>query len=130
MLEILTRISEGHGAEGDVELLEDMALIIKDSSLCALGQTAPNPVLTTIKFFRDEYDAHIRDKRCPAHSCSSLLMYQIDPEVCTGCGLCKKNCPQEAISGERKQPHQIDQDLCIKCGLCFDVCKFGAVIRA
>ena len=130
MLEILTRITEGEGKEGDVELLEDMAATIKDSSLCALGQTAPNPVLTTIKFFRDEYDAHIRDRRCPAHACKSLFVYQITPEACKGCGLCKKNCPQEAISGERKEPHEIDQDLCIKCGVCFNVCKFGAVVKA
>ncbi len=130
MLEILNRITEGNGVEGDVELLADMAAIIKDSSLCALGQTAPNPVLTTINFFRDEYDAHIRDKRCPACSCKSLIGYQINPEACKGCGLCKKNCPQEAISGERKQPHEIDPSKCIKCGVCFDVCRFDAVVRA
>lgn len=130
MLETLTRISEGRGAEGDVEQLSDMAEIIKDSSLCALGQTAPNPVLTTIKFFRNEYDSHIRDRCCPARVCSSLLTYQIDPELCKGCGLCAKNCPQEAISGERKEPHEISQDLCIKCGLCFEVCPFEAVVRA
>jgi len=129
MLEILTRITEGEGREGDVDLLADMAETIKDSSLCALGQTAPNPVLTTIKFFRDEYEAHIKDKRCPAHVCRSLFLYQIDPEACKGCGLCMKNCPQEAISGERRQPHEINQDLCIRCGLCFDVCKFGAVVK-
>jgi len=129
ILEILTRIVEGEGKEGDVELLEDMAATIRDSSVCALGRTAPNPVLTTIRFFRDEYDAHIRDKRCPAHACKSLFMYQIDAEACKGCTLCAKNCPQEAISGERKEPHEIDQDLCIKCGVCFDVCKFGAVVK-
>lgn len=130
MLETLTRISEGRGAEGDVDQLIDMAEIIKDSSLCALGQTAPNPVLTTIKFFRNEYESHIRDRCCPARVCSNLLTYQIDPELCKGCGLCAKNCPQEAISGERKEPHEIDQDLCIKCGLCFEVCPFEAVVRA
>lgn len=130
MLETLTRISEGRGAEGDVDQLIDMAEIIKDSSLCALGQTAPNPVLTTIKFFRNEYEAHIRDRCCPARVCSNLLTYQIDPELCKGCGLCAKNCPQEAISGERKEPHEINQDLCIKCGLCFEVCPFEAVVRA
>jgi len=129
MLEILTRITEGDGKEGDVELLFEMANIIKDSSLCALGQTAPNPVLTTIKFFRDEYDCHINEKRCPAGACCSLLSYAIDAELCRGCGLCKKNCPQEAISGERKEPHEIDPDLCVKCGICFDVCPFGAVIK-
>jgi NADH-quinone oxidoreductase subunit F len=130
MLETLTRISEGRGAEGDVDQLIDMAEIIKDSSLCALGQTAPNPVLTTIKFFRNEYESHIRDRCCPARVCSNLLIYQIDQELCKGCGLCAKNCPQEAISGERKEPHEINQDLCIKCGLCFEVCPFEAVVRA
>jgi NADH:ubiquinone oxidoreductase subunit F (NADH-binding)/(2Fe-2S) ferredoxin len=129
MLEILTRITEGEGKDGDVDLLTDMAETIKDSSLCALGQTAPNPVLTTINFFRDEYEAHIRDKRCPAHECKSLFAYQIDAEACRGCGLCMRNCPQEAISGERKEPHEIDQDLCVRCGVCFDVCKFGAVVK-
>lgn len=130
MMEILDRIAEGKGKEGDVESLIDMAAAIKDSALCALGQTAPNPVLTTIKFFRDEYESHIRDKCCPAKVCPDLLSYRIDPEACKGCGLCKKNCPQEAISGERKQSHEIDPDLCIKCGICFDVCPFGAVIKA
>ena len=130
MLEILERITHGDGQEGDVELLQDMAATIKDSSLCALGQTAPNPVLTTTRFFRDEYDAHIRDKRCPAHSCKSLFIYQIDPEACKGCRLCAKNCPQEAISGERKEPHVIDQELCVKCGICFEVCPFDAVVKA
>ena len=130
MLEILERITNGEGKEGDVELLIDMAATIKDSSLCALGQTAPNPVLTTIEFFRDEYDAHIRDKTCPACSCKALIGYQIDLEACKGCGLCKKNCPQDAISGERKEPHRIDPDRCIKCGVCFDVCPFGAVVKA
>lgn len=130
MLEILIRITHGDGQEGDIELLEDMAVTIKDSSLCALGQTAPNPVLTTIKHFRDEYDAHIRDKSCPACSCKSLFGYQIDMEACKGCGLCAKNCPQEVISGERKEPYEIDQAGCIRCGICFEVCPFDAVVRA
>jgi len=130
MLEILTRITKGAGKEGDVELLLDMADTIRDSSLCALGQTAPNSVLTTVKFFRDEYDAHIRDKRCPAGACKSLLTYEIDAEACKGCGLCAKNCPQEVISGERKEPHEIDQEGCIKCGVCLEVCPFDAVVRA
>jgi NADH-quinone oxidoreductase subunit F/NADP-reducing hydrogenase subunit HndC len=130
MLEILDRIIEGMGQESDMELLAEMAGTIKDSSLCALGQTAPNPVLTTIRFFRNEYEAHINSKYCPAHVCTSLFVYQIDAEECKGCGLCKKNCPQNAIAGERKQAHIIDQTLCVKCGLCIDVCPFNAVVKA
>jgi len=130
MLEILERIVKGIGEESDMELLAEMAGIIKDSSLCALGQTAPNPVLTTIRFFRNEYEAHINSKYCPAHVCTSLFAYQIDGEECKGCGLCKKNCPQNAIAGERKQAHIIDQALCIKCGLCMDVCPFNAIVKA
>lgn len=130
MLEILDRIIEGMGQESDMELLAEMAGIIKDSSLCALGQTAPNPVLTTIRFFRNEYEAHINSKYCPAHVCTSLFVYQIDAEECKGCGLCKKNCPQNAIAGERKQAHTIDQTLCVKCGLCIDVCPFNAIVKA
>ena len=130
MLEILTRITEGKGEEGDVELLAEMAAMIKDSSLCALGQTAPNPVLTTLNFFGDEYVAHIRDKYCPAHVCQELFVYQIDAQACKGCGVCMRGCPQNAISGEKKQPHLIDQELCIKCGLCFDACPFGAITKA
>lgn len=127
MLEILTRITEGEGKEGDIERLEELAYQIKDSSLCGLGQTAPNPVLTTIKYFRDEYEAHIRDKKCPALVCKKLITYTIIPEKCTGCTVCAKNCPTNAISGERKQIHFIDQDKCIRCGLCFSKCKFDAI---
>ncbi len=127
MLEILTRITEGQGKEGDVELLEELCLAIKDGALCGLGQTAPNPVLTTIKYFRDEYDAHILDKKCPAHSCAALTKYIIDPEKCKGCTMCSKKCPTGAISGEKKQPHVIDRTMCIGCGSCAAVCKFGAV---
>jgi len=127
MLEILTRISEGDGEDGDIEFLEEISYKIKESSLCGLGQTAPNPVLTTIKYFRDEYEAHIRDKKCPAKVCKKLLTYVVDEENCTGCTVCAKNCPVDAISGERKELHFIDQELCIKCGLCYTKCKFDAI---
>ncbi len=127
MLEILTRITEGEGKEGDIEMLEDLAETIKDSSLCGLGQTAPNPVLTTIKYFRDEYEAHIRDKKCPAISCKKLLTYTVIDENCTGCMACIKGCPVDAIEGEKKQVHKIIQDLCIQCGVCFTRCKFEAI---
>lgn len=127
MLEILTRITEGEGKEGDIELLEELAEKIKTSSLCGLGQTAPNPVLTTIKYFRDEYEAHIKDKKCPAKSCKKLLIYTVDAEKCTGCTVCAKNCPTDAIIGERKEVHIINQDLCIQCGMCFSKCKFDAI---
>ncbi|MBQ3147235.1 MAG: NADH-quinone oxidoreductase subunit NuoF [Oscillospiraceae bacterium] len=127
MLEILTRITEGEGKEGDVELLEELCLGIKDGALCGLGQTAPNPVLTTIKYFRDEYDAHIRDKKCPAKYCQGLVKYVIDAEKCKGCTMCAKKCPAAAISGEKKQPHVIDRNLCIGCGSCVATCKFGAI---
>ncbi|MEA3448790.1 MAG: NADH-quinone oxidoreductase subunit NuoF [Bacteroidota bacterium] len=127
MREILTRITEGHGEEGDIEKLEEIAHQVKANSLCGLGQTAPNPVLTTIKYFRDEYDAHIRDKKCPAKVCTSLITYEVDPEKCTGCTVCAKNCPVDAISGERKEVHYIDQDKCIKCGVCYSKCNFDAI---
>ncbi len=127
MLNILTDITQGRGTEGDIELLEQMARRIADASLCALGQTAPNPVLTTIRHFRDEYEAHINEKRCPAHECKELIGYSIDAEKCTGCTLCFRNCPVNAISGERKQPHKIDPEICIKCGMCRTVCRFSAV---
>ncbi len=127
MLEILTRITEGEGEEGDIELLEDLAATIKDASLCGLGQTAPNPVLTTIKYFKDEYEAHIRDKKCPAISCKKLLNYEVIPEKCTGCMVCAKGCPVDAIEGEKKKVHFIHQDICTKCGLCFTKCNFDAI---
>lgn len=127
MLEILTRITEGEGREGDIELLEELAYQIKDNSLCGLGQTAPNPVLTTIKYFRDEYEAHIKDKKCPAKVCKKCITYEVDPEKCTGCMVCKINCPVDAIEGEKKQIHFIHQDICIKCGLCYTKCNFDAI---
>ncbi|MEA3316376.1 MAG: NADH-quinone oxidoreductase subunit NuoF [Bacteroidota bacterium] len=127
MLEILTRITEGDGEEGDIEKLEELAYQIKDNSLCGLGQTAPNPVLTTIKYFRDEYEAHIKDKHCPALSCKKLVTYSVDADKCTGCTICAVNCPVNAISGERKGIHFINQDQCIKCGVCYSKCPFGAI---
>ena len=128
MHEILTRITEGKGKEGDVELLQDLCNGIKAGALCGLGQTAPNPVLTTIRYFRDEYDAHIREARCPAHECAALKKFSIDPAKCKGCTMCARKCPVGAISGTVKQPHAIDQSKCIKCGQCHTVCKFGAVV--
>ena len=129
MLEILTRITKGEGQAEDIDKLTELARQIKEASLCGLGQTAPNPVLTTIRYYRDEYDAHINEKRCPAANCSALVTFMIDPEKCTGCMACAKNCPVEAISGERKKPHVIDNDKCVKCGKCITSCNFGAVYK-
>jgi NADH:ubiquinone oxidoreductase subunit F (NADH-binding)/(2Fe-2S) ferredoxin len=127
MHQILDEITHGRGREGDIEMLEGLSQAIKDASLCALGRTAPNPVLTTIRYFRDEYEAHIKDKRCPAGVCTDLIRYFIIPENCTGCMVCLRNCPEEAISGEKQEVHVIDQDKCIRCGICREVCKFDAV---
>jgi len=128
MLDILTRICDGEGREGDVELLEDVGKLTKEASLCGLGGTAPNPVLTTIRYFRDEYDAHVVDKKCPAGVCKALIQYSISAEKCTGCGVCDQQCPEQCISGQDKDPRVIDQDKCIQCGVCRDVCRYDAVI--
>ena len=128
MLEVLARITIGEGKDGDIELLEELAIKIKDGSMCGLGQTAPNPVLTTIKYFRNEYEDHIYKKKCTAHACKELLTFTIT-DKCIGCTLCSKKCPVNAITGEVKKMHVINQDLCIKCGKCEEVCKFNAIIR-
>ena len=127
LLEILTKICNGQGEEKDLEFLEELGLAVKNASLCGLGQTLPNPVLSTLKYFKDEYMAHIKDKKCPAGVCKALITYSIDPDKCTGCTLCAKQCPQDVISGERKEAHVIDQSNCIKCGACLEACKFNAV---
>ena len=127
MLDVLTGIVEGKGGDGDIELLEELSGVLKEASLCGLGKTAANPVLSTIRYFRDEYEAHIKDKRCPAGACRALITFSIDEEKCVGCGACAKACPQDAITGKKKQPHKIDADRCIKCGICRTVCKFEAI---
>ena len=129
LLEILERITKGEGKDGDVELLEELCIAVKDGALCGLGQTAPNPVLTTIKYFRDEYEAHIQNKKCPAGECSDLITYTVNAEKCKGCTLCARNCPVGAISGEVKQPHVIDVNKCIKCGKCSSSCRFDAIVK-
>jgi len=127
MLDVLTRICNGEGREGDIELLEELGKMLQKFSLCGLGTSAPNPVLTNLLFFRDEYEAHIKDKKCPAGVCKPLFHYVIDEEACTGCTLCAKKCPQDAVSGKKKETHHIDQEKCIKCGICYDGCKFNAI---
>jgi NADH:ubiquinone oxidoreductase subunit F (NADH-binding)/(2Fe-2S) ferredoxin/ferredoxin len=129
MLKVLTNISKGKGKEGDIELLEELSQVTRDASLCALGRTAANPVLSTIRYFRDEYEAHIKEKRCPAYVCKELISYYIDPEKCQACMICFRQCPVEAIAGGKNQIHVIDQEKCTKCGTCFEVCppRFGAV---
>jgi NADH:ubiquinone oxidoreductase subunit F (NADH-binding)/(2Fe-2S) ferredoxin/Pyruvate/2-oxoacid:ferredoxin oxidoreductase delta subunit len=130
MHEILKRITEGEGQEGDLELLEELAAYVKSSSLCMLGGTAPNPVLSTLRYFRDEYEAHIKQKVCPAGVCKALVEFSIDADACKGCTKCKKDCPSDAISGEKKEAHVIDAEKCIKCGVCYEECPFDAVVAA
>ena len=123
---ILTKITKGEGKESDIELMEDIAKTMELSSLCALGQTAANPVLSTIKYFRDEYEAHIKDKKCPAGVCKELIKYKVN-DNCTGCTVCAKNCPVNAISGKVKEKHFIDTNKCIKCNVCYEVCNFDSI---
>jgi len=129
MLDVLTRITEGEGQASDIQLLEDLAGMLKEASLCALGQTSANPVLTTLRYFRDEYDAHIYKKKCPAGVCKALLAFYVDPDKCQACLICARNCPVNAINGGKNLIHVIDQSKCIKCGTCLEVCppRFGAI---
>ena len=129
MLHILDRITHGQGEPGDIERLEELAALMSETALCALGKTAANPVLSTLRYFRDEYETHIRDRRCPAKVCAGLFTYEINAEACKGCGICKKNCPVDAISGERREPHVIDQEICTQCGTCLAKCPFSAVVK-
>ena len=130
MLEILERIVAGNGQEGDIELLEELSDTISHTALCGLGKSAPNPVVSTIKNFRSEYESHIRDKRCPAGQCQKLKRIYIDPLTCKGCSACSRKCPVNAISGKIKEPFHIDLEKCIRCGSCISTCKFGAVKEA
>jgi NADH-quinone oxidoreductase subunit F len=127
MLETLERICGGQGRPSDLDLLQELAVKVRLASLCGLGQTAPNPVLTTLKYFREEYEEHIREKRCRARQCRALIRYRVVPETCTGCLACAKACPTQAAVGERKKAHTILQEKCIQCGLCFQACRFDAI---
>jgi Pyruvate/2-oxoacid:ferredoxin oxidoreductase delta subunit len=127
LLEILERICDGKGNAGDIELLENLCRQIQTASLCGLGQGAPNPVVSTIEHFRDEYEAHIYEKRCPAKVCRSLIRYEILEDVCTGCTVCARNCPADSITGERRKAHLIDPETCVRCGICVQVCNFNAI---
>ncbi|MCF0227724.1 MAG: 4Fe-4S binding protein, partial [Malacoplasma sp.] len=129
LLMMLNKITDGKGTEGDLARLEELCYHIKASSLCGLGQTAPNPILATLKFFKDEYIAHVRDKKCPAGVCKKLLSYVIVPDLCKKCGLCKMKCPVQAITGDREHGFTIDQSKCIKCGACASNCHFKAIIK-
>ena len=129
LLEMLDKITSGNGTLEDLDKLEELCYYIKENSLCGLGQTAPNPVLATLKFFRDEYVAHVVDKKCPAGVCKDLLQYKIIADKCKGCTACARKCPVGAISGTVKNPHTIDTSKCIKCGACIETCKFGAIVK-
>ncbi|MEN2995539.1 MAG: NADH-ubiquinone oxidoreductase-F iron-sulfur binding region domain-containing protein, partial [Acetomicrobium sp.] len=129
MLLMLEKICKGEGTLEDLSKLEELAYMVKETSLCGLGQTAPNPVITTIRYFRDEYLAHIEEKRCPAKVCPALIKYVVDPDKCRKCGLCARNCPVKCISGDRQTPYFIDQEKCIKCGTCMQVCPFGVIAK-
>ena len=129
MLHILDRIVHGDGQEEDLDRLAVLAELLDGAALCALGKTAANPILSTLRYFRGEYEEHIKNRRCPAKECRGLFAYEIDPEACKACGICKKNCPVKAISGERKKPHVIDQAICTKCGTCLEKCPFNAILK-
>jgi len=128
MRDLLNNISQGRGREEDLQLLEELAWMVRETSLCGLGQTAPNPVLSTLRYFRDEYLAHVRKRRCPAKVCRELIVYQIDPTLCDGCGACVRVCTSEAVFGEKKKVHVIDNARCLKCGACLEVCQPKAVL--
>lgn len=128
LYEILDKITKGNGTMEDLDKLEELCVYIKENALCGLGQSAPNPVLSTLRYFRDEYIAHVKDKKCPAAVCKALLSYVIDPNACRGCTLCARSCPNNAISGKVKEAHVIDQDKCVKCGVCKEKCRFGAIL--
>lgn len=127
MLEMITDITEGRGTPGQLDLLAELGETISETALCGLGKTAPNPVLSTLRYFRSEYEAHINENKCPAGVCKALITYSIDPDRCNGCGVCLKGCVYQAITGEKKQPHVIDVQLCQKCGICRSECKFDAI---